>query len=184
MVPMDRPQVALQMIVNFLTNSNNYTNPIQVDLTPQPLLSQYVDPPPSSQQCSRKDSDRVIALPGLPKSAPFNQFSGFLKASNTHYLHYWYVAFRIIIFSRLVTAENNPDTAPLLLWLNGGPGSSSLEGLFEEHGPFRLNKDGITLSFNQYAWNKVGLQKKKNLLLVRQRTLPGGSCWSWVLLYN
>eukprot|EP01018_Ginkgo_biloba_P005867 Gb_20814 [translate_table: standard] len=45
---------------------------------------------------------------------------------------------------------------PLLLWLNGGPGCSSLGyGAMTELGPFRVNPDGKTLSSNPYAWNQV-----------------------------
>ena len=32
--------------------------------------------------------------------------------------------------------------APLLLWLQGGPGGSSLFGLFNENGPLYVDKDG------------------------------------------
>ncbi|KIH52969.1 serine carboxypeptidase [Ancylostoma duodenale] len=83
-------------------------------------------------------------MPGLTGELSFKQYSGFLKGSDTHMLHYW-----------LVEAElANPGDAPLLLWLNGGPGSSSLEGLFFENGPFRIDKDGFTVTRNPYSWNK------------------------------
>ena len=39
--------------------------------------------------------------------------------------------------------------------MNGGPGASSLLGFFEEHGPFRPNADGKTLSLDPYAWNQI-----------------------------
>ncbi|KAL4203603.1 hypothetical protein AMTRI_Chr01g128760 [Amborella trichopoda] len=48
-----------------------------------------------------------------------------------------------------------PLFKPLLLWVNGGPGVSSLGyGAMEELGPFRLNSDGTTLCSNIHAWNK------------------------------
>ena len=39
------------------------------------------------------------------------------------------------------TFQQNPDNAPVLLWLQGGPGGSSLFGLFVENGPYLVNKN-------------------------------------------
>ncbi|VDO71668.1 unnamed protein product [Haemonchus placei] len=140
-VPMDRPAQALQMLVNFITNQANYSTPIfNVDITPKPLLTTPVAP----QTCTRKESDRIISMPGLKAPLGFKQYSGFLRGSATHMLHYWLVESEMV----------DPTQAPLVLWLNGGPGSSSLEGLFFENGPFRIGKDGQTVTRNPYAWNQ------------------------------
>eukprot|EP00096_Caligus_rogercresseyi_P005149 TRINITY_DN2008_c0_g1_i2.p1 TRINITY_DN2008_c0_g1~~TRINITY_DN2008_c0_g1_i2.p1 ORF type:complete len:477 (+),score=101.64 TRINITY_DN2008_c0_g1_i2:15-1445(+) len=59
-------------------------------------------------------------------------YSGYLtvnKPSCGSNLFFWYFP-----------AKYQPESAPLLLWLQGGPGGSSLFGLFVEHGPFRVNK--------------------------------------------
>ena len=45
---------------------------------------------------------------------------------------------------------NKNTSAPLLIWLQGGPGGSSLFGIFLEMGPFYVESDGTTLKSN---WN-------------------------------
>lgn len=60
---------------------------------------------------------------------------------------------------RFVESQRDPATDPLVLWLNGGPGCSSLGGLFTENGPFHPNPDGMTLFENVFSWNKVILWK-------------------------
>ncbi|KAF5176497.1 Serine carboxypeptidase-like, partial [Thalictrum thalictroides] len=59
------------------------------------------------------------------------------------------------LFYYFAESPENPSTDPLVLWLNGGPGCSSLIGAMEEQGPFRVNSDGKTLYRNDYAWNNV-----------------------------
>lgn len=57
---------------------------------------------------------------------------------------YWYA-----------TAEGDaPETKPVVLWLNGGPGSSSTLGFLQELGPLLLNNTG-GLHANPYAWTKL-----------------------------
>jgi carboxypeptidase C (cathepsin A) len=46
------------------------------------------------------------------------------------------------------------ERVPLIIWLQGGPGSSSQFGAFTELGPIRVNKDRIFQS--AYAWNIMG----------------------------
>ena len=46
-------------------------------------------------------------------------------------------------------------TDPLLVWFNGGPGCSSLIGLYYENGPFLFKEDEDKLSFNRYSWNRI-----------------------------
>jgi hypothetical protein len=48
----------------------------------------------------------------------------------------------------------NPKSsnAPLILWMNGGPGSSSMIGLFQEHGPIIIKNS--TLFRRNHTWNQ------------------------------
>lgn len=88
--------------------------------------------------------DEILNLPGLSYKLNFRHYSGYLNASAGKYLHYWFVE-----------SQKNPSQDPLILWLNGGPGCSSLDGLLSENGPFHVNPDGKTLYENEYSWNKV-----------------------------
>ncbi|KAI4316739.1 hypothetical protein L6164_024688 [Bauhinia variegata] len=92
-------------------------------------------------------ADKVQALPGQPQGVDFDQYAGYVSVDPK--------AGRAL-FYYFVESPHNSSTKPLVLWLNGGPGCSSLGyGAMEELGPFRVNTDGKTLSRNKYAWNNV-----------------------------
>lgn len=46
------------------------------------------------------------------------------------------------------------NKAPLTVWINGGPGSSSMIGLFQELGPCGVDQDGNAFN-NPYSWSNV-----------------------------
>lgn len=50
-------------------------------------------------------------------------------------------------------AKNDNGHAPVVLWLQGGPGASSLFGLFMEIGPLIVSEDGISLRPIHWALN-------------------------------
>jgi len=51
-------------------------------------------------------------------------------------------------------ARNDPKSAPLSIWMNGGPGSSSMMGLLQENGPCRVNEDSNSTELNPWSWNR------------------------------
>ena len=57
------------------------------------------------------------------------------------------------LFYYLVESAGDPQTDPLIWWMNGGPGASSFAGLFGENGPLLLNATG-QLTPNPYSWNR------------------------------
>ncbi|KAM1263526.1 hypothetical protein ACFX2G_029134 [Malus domestica] len=91
-----------------------------------------------------KEKDRIDKLPGQP-NVKFSQYGGYVTVDKK--------AGRAL-FYYLVEAEKAKDSSPLLLWLNGGPGCSSLAyGAMLELGPFRIHSDGKTLYRNRFSWN-------------------------------
>ncbi|XP_021771661.1 serine carboxypeptidase-like 42 [Chenopodium quinoa] len=106
--------------------------------------------------------DIVVGLPGQPKVG-FKQFAGYIDLD---------VKTGKSLFYYFVEAEKDPDHKPLTLWLNGGPGCSSLGGgAFTELGPFFPTGDGRGLRKNPKSWNKAS-----NLLFVES---PAGVGWSY-----
>uniref|UniRef100_A0A8D8PLP3 Carboxypeptidase n=1 Tax=Cacopsylla melanoneura TaxID=428564 RepID=A0A8D8PLP3_9HEMI len=54
--------------------------------------------------------------------------------------------FNSSLFFWFFPAEVNASSAPVLVWLQGGPGASSMFGLFQEHGPLVVSKTNGSLS--------------------------------------
>ncbi|KAK9168904.1 hypothetical protein Syun_001044 [Stephania yunnanensis] len=115
--------------------------------------------------CSEQEKDKIVELPGQPKNVGFSQYSGYVTVNeeNGRSLFYW-------LFE--APASREAKSKPLVLWLNGGPGCSSVGyGAAEEIGPFRINSDGKTLFMNPYSWNKLA-----NLLFLES---PAGVGFSY-----
>lgn len=75
-------------------------------------------------------------------------YSGYINLPGTaKYYHYVFVP-----------STGNKATDPVVLWLNGGPGCSSLDGFFYEHGPYKFGPglENITLVQNPYAYDFAG----------------------------
>ncbi|KAK1370973.1 Carboxypeptidase [Heracleum sosnowskyi] len=91
-----------------------------------------------------KEKDKIVKLPGQPP-VKFDQYGGYITVNQSagRALYYYFTE-----------AEQDKESLPLLLWLNGGPGCSSLAyGAMQELGPFRVYSDGKTLYKNLFAWN-------------------------------
>ncbi|KAF0691312.1 Aste57867_17431 [Aphanomyces stellatus] len=89
------------------------------------------------------EPDEIIDLPGKPAAYTPKLYSGFLSLANGGQMFYF-----------LATSQSvQAPTDPVMLWLNGGPGASSLLGCFSEIGPL-LFQDDATLRVNPYAWNQ------------------------------
>ncbi|RVD89205.1 uncharacterized protein DFL_000222 [Arthrobotrys flagrans] len=103
----------------------------------------------------------VKSLPGEPEDAMIRMHAGHIEvdqATNGN-LFFWHVTNRHI--------EARQRT---VIWLNGGPGCSSMDGALMEVGPYRV-KDG-KLSYNEGSWHEFA-----NLLFVDN---PVGTGFSYV----
>eukprot|EP01084_Bolivina_argentea_P216921 368405_1 len=91
----------------------------------------------------RPTEDLITNLPSVNFSTNYSQYSGFLDLNNSHHYHYW-----------LTESLNDPDKDPLVLWLNGGPGCSSLYGMLYENGPIHIDIKGNLYDNTQFSWNQ------------------------------
>ena len=98
----------------------------------------------------------------LPWAEPFSSktYSGYLNASETKRLHYVYAE-----------SLNDPETDPVLIWFNGGPGCSSMLGFMQENGPRVIDDGEDYLKSNPDAWNT-----NANVIWLES---PAGVGWSY-----
>lgn len=84
-------------------------------------------------------------------------YSGFADVSENEHIFWWFFEAR----------NADPTTAPLTIWINGGPGSSSMIGLFQEQGPCGVDYDGNVYN-NPYSWSNIS-----NMIFIDQPTTTG-----------
>lgn len=88
------------------------------------------------------------------------QYTGWLDVGSKH-LFFWYFE-----------SQNAPSEDPLVLWLTGGPGGSSMIGMLQELGPCLINEHGNGTMYNEYGWSK-----NTNLLFIDS---PAGVGFSYL----
>lgn len=83
-------------------------------------------------------------------------YSGYVDTAENEHMYFWFFE-----------ARKDPKDAPLTVWFNGGPGSSSMIGLFQENGPCRVTPDGKVHN-NKHSWSEVS-----NMLFIDQPVTTG-----------
>lgn len=87
-----------------------------------------------------QDSGICETTPGV------TTYSGYLSIGTNMSMWFWFFE-----------ARSNASSAPLALWLNGGPGCSSMIGLFQENGPCRFVNGSDEPSLNPYSWSNYAV---------------------------
>ena len=118
---------------------------LSLSLITQASPTKLHEPPP--------EPGPVTVLPGYSGSIQ-GQEAGHLKVNTAAdggeaFLFYWFAE-----------AENGDSTSPIVIWLNGGPGSSSLDGFFMENGPFYIDPSAVEkgthfVKSRLYSWHKI-----------------------------
>ncbi|XP_001603004.1 venom serine carboxypeptidase-like [Nasonia vitripennis] len=114
-----------------------------------------------SVKSSHSEKNQPLYLTKLIESGNFNEARQRALVKSQHFLNIESYAGYFTInkqynsntFFWYFPSQEHPENAPVLLWLNGGPGGSSLIGLFEVNGPFLLT-DNETISLREYSWHK------------------------------
>lgn len=126
-------------------------------------LSQYVSPP----------TDLITAIGYANFTVRYKEVEpGFceLNPNVKTYSGYVDVAPNQHIFFLFFQARNtDPEKAPLTVWLQGGPGGSSMFGAFVENGPCKVDFNG-RVQDNPYSWTNAS-----NMLYIDQPTQTGFS---------
>ncbi|KAJ8663593.1 hypothetical protein O0I10_000838 [Lichtheimia ornata] len=87
---------------------------------------------------------KVTTVPGVDGAIAlnFSQYAGHIEITPESHgnLFFWSI-------------QPDVETEKLIIWLNGGPGCSSMDGLFMGNGPYRVNRD-LSLNVTSTGWQE------------------------------
>mmetsp|Transcript_3348 Transcript_3348/g.9843 ORF Transcript_3348/g.9843 Transcript_3348/m.9843 type:complete len:449 (-) Transcript_3348:397-1743(-) len=107
------------------------------------LLSDLIaSDPAAAREAAKVTDDRV--MPGVTSYAGFITAKGQYADLRNH-LFFWYVEPAI--------PPSKGERLPLIVWLQGGPGGSSLFGMWSETGPYQLDLD-LNLHKRSASWTE------------------------------
>ncbi|KAF7526247.1 hypothetical protein G7054_g10830 [Neopestalotiopsis clavispora] len=115
---------------------------------------------PAQWRLAADDTPRIGPRPHPTKirqtedicQAGSSQWSGTVPVGKNREMFFWYFESR-----------SAPQATPLVIWLNGGPGASSLLGAFHEIGPCSVSEDGKSTTRNPNSWTNFA-----NMLFIDQ----------------
>ena len=144
-----------------------------------PSLTQYVPPPTYDKViASPLNANIRISYKRPPAGTCTTAFATQIQYTGYVHLPPYILApvqqnYSINTFFWFVEARQTPETAPLTIWLSGGPGTSSLFGLFNEVGPCKVVRaDDGTYGTQVNAW---GWDRSSNMLFIDQPNQVGFS---------
>ena len=138
----------------------------------EPLyLTPYIE---SGDIATGAELSRVVdPLDGI-ENDPFESYAGFfeVRPETGSQMFFWFAPATVRIAAlyckfhclhkHSILQEVDPAQAPVVVWLQGGPGASSMFGLLEIHGPIQAEGFNPTIAVkNDYTWNK-----KANMLYI------------------
>lgn len=124
-------------------------------------------PPTNSTPIYINSSAKAVEIPGVNSTI----MSGYLNVNKTKSNSSLYYIF----YGCPKANKTNPlKNFPIIIWLNGGPGSSSLLGAFYENGPFSLYTNTTSNTIHEVPRN-ITWNENYSMLYVDQPVGTGGS---------
>ena len=125
-------------------------------------VSQYLSPPTDLISIVSQPGNYKVRYKQVPPGIceqrdDIKSISGYVDVSANQHIFFWFFEAR----------NADPTTAPLTTWINGGPGASSMIGVFQEIGPCSIDGKGNVVD-NIYSWTNLS-----NVLFIDQPVQTG-----------
>ncbi|XP_014252803.1 venom serine carboxypeptidase-like [Cimex lectularius] len=129
--------VCITCVKGFVSQKNTDAQDVFGDFGKPAFLTTYIE------NHDIEGARRASAVP--PFLEDVESYAGFFTVNKTYNsnIYFWFFP-----------AREDKENAPVVVWLQGGPGASSLYGLFIENGVYCINQTG-SLELRTVYWSKI-----------------------------